>query len=123
MGVPVQILGIASRLVRTVAEHKAMCYNFVANLVAAHPEIRAGSTRIALIVENDNGPWPVDGFVTHIRDAVGHMAPEVRLFAAYKTRRERNEETRQMVSLSADGSASPTGLLTSTFGTGPPPTF
>ena len=91
-----QVLGIASRAVKTVAEHTAMCANFVGNMLVAYPELLQRPRRFCIIVENDNGQWPVDGFIQGMRIALERGAPASTIFCAYKSVRKRNEETRDM---------------------------
>lgn len=73
-----------------------MCTRFVVNLIEKHPRLRSGEARCGIIVENNNGPWPVDSFIRDIRLAFTHEAPEVTVFCAYRTELKRNKETREM---------------------------
>jgi hypothetical protein len=80
-------------LVKTVPEHSSMCRNFVSNLVQAHPDIVHGERRVVLIVENDSGAWPVDGFIRDLRLSLQRLAPNVSVHAAHKVVTSRNEST------------------------------
>lgn len=89
-------MGIASRMVKTVEEHSGMCHNFVNNMVKNHPELRRSTTRVCLIVENNNGPWPVSGFLRDLTEALKREAPAATIFCMFKEVQKRNEETRLM---------------------------